>query len=378
MPMLTVDEFRSLLGASGSPCISLYMPTSRSFPESEQNGVRYLNQVRKAEELLARTYPAKVVAKHIDPLHQLARREPWNPPAEGFALFSSEKLGAYYSLPIRMPERVVVAESFHVRPLVRFLQANQHYYLIHVSKKQVRLCKGSVAGLAPVDLSRLPGSLAEALGVVERERQLSFHSGGSVGGPIFHGGGSDKRDNQHDRLAFFRAVAQALREALRDEKAPLIFAGPTEYHAAFQSVCRYPHLLQDGLSGNFDDADEGKLHAQAWPLIAREIEKDEQRLLEQYGTRAAHGRGTTELQAIARAAVQGRVETLMVARNRQLWGELDQANGTLRYHDAQRDAHDDDVLDELGEAVLLRGGHVLSLLPERMPEGALAAAVFRW
>lgn len=378
MPLLTVDEFRSLLGASGAPCVSIYLPTSKTFPESEQNGVRFLNQVRRAEDLLARTYPAKVVARHVEPLQQLARREPWNPPASGLAVFSSEQRAAWFSLPIDMPDRVVVAESFHVRPLVRFLQANQHYYLLHVSKKQVRLCKGSVGGLAPVDLSRLPGSLAEALGVAERERQLSFHSGGTVGGPIFHGSGSDKRDNQHDRTAFFRVIAQALREVLRDEKAPLIFAGPNEYHATFATVCRYPHLLHEGLNGNFDDVDEGKLHAQAWPLVAREIEKDEQRLLENFGNHAAHGRGATEIQAIARAALQGRVETLMVARNRQLWGALDHATGTLQYHDTQRDAHDDDVLDELGEVVLLRGGQVFSLLPERMPEGALAAALFRW
>jgi hypothetical protein len=377
MPLLTVEEFRGLLGASGSPCISIYFPTARSFPESEQNAVRFANQVRKAEDLLARTLPAKVVAQHIEPLHRLGRREPWNPPADGFALFSSEKRGAWYNLPLAMPERVVVADSFHVRPLVRFLQANQHYFLLYLSKKQVRLCKGSVAGLVPIDLSKLPHSMTEALGIEERERQLTFHAGAAGGSPVFHGGGSE-RHASHDLAAFFRVIDQALHDVLRDEKAPLILAGPVEYHPIFQSVSRYAHLLADGLHGNFDAVDEARLHEQAWPLVAREIDKVEKKLLETFGTRAAHSRGTTEVQGIARAALEGRVETLMVARGRQLWGSLDKEQGTLRYHDSQRDAQDDDILDELGEAVLLRGGQVWSLLPERMPQGALAAAIYRW
>jgi hypothetical protein len=44
---------------------------------------------------------------------------------------------------------------------------------------------------------------------------------------------------------------------------------------------------------------------------------------------------------------------------------------------AQQDSHDDDVLDDVAEAVLLRGGEVFLLSPDRMPRGREVMAELR-
>ena len=42
------------------------------------------------------------------------------------------------------------------------------------------------------------------------------------------------------------------------------------------------------------------------------------------------------------------------------------------------DVHDDDVLDDIAQAVISRGGEVLLLEPERLSNGTKVAAVLRW
>lgn len=41
------DELRLLLTARETPCLSLYMPTRRRYPENQQDPIRYKNLVRE-------------------------------------------------------------------------------------------------------------------------------------------------------------------------------------------------------------------------------------------------------------------------------------------------------------------------------------------
>lgn len=54
-------------------------------------------------------------------------------------------------------------------------------------------------------------------------------------------------------------------------------------------------------------------------------------------------------------------------------GSLDPTTGAVR-----RGPGSDDLLEELAEAVLLRGGDVMSLAPARIPGGKPAVARLRW
>ena len=52
--------------------------------------------------------------------------------------------------------------------------------------------------------------------------------------------------------------------------------------------------------------------------------------------------------------------------------------GEVTLHAGQTGPQDDNVLDDLAEIVLSRGGEVIVLDPPKMPEEAAAAATFRW
>ena len=81
---------------------------------------------------------------------------------------------------------------------------------------------------------------------------------------------------------------------------------------------------------------------------------------------------------VAEAAVLGRVRRLLVADGTPLFGRVDRVTGEVTLHAGQMGPQDDDVLDDLAEIVLARGGEVIVLDPRKMPDEAAAAATFRW
>ncbi|HET9786220.1 MAG TPA: hypothetical protein VFP47_03750, partial [Pyrinomonadaceae bacterium] len=59
MDLLTTDYAAGLLNTQEPPCLSLYQPTHRGWPDVEQDLIRYRNLLRSLEESLSRRYPQR-------------------------------------------------------------------------------------------------------------------------------------------------------------------------------------------------------------------------------------------------------------------------------------------------------------------------------
>ena len=107
-----------------------------------------------------------------------------------------------------------------------------------------------------VALPQVPKSLAEALQFDDPEQQLQFHTGAPRGDgrqtAVFHGQGGAKENAKDDILEYFRQIDQGLHPVLRDERAPLVLAGVDYLHPIYRQANTYPHLLDQGLTGNCD------------------------------------------------------------------------------------------------------------------------------
>jgi hypothetical protein len=281
---------------------------------------------------------------------------------------------------VTLPEVAVVSETFHAKPLLGYLHANRHYYVLALSQNEVTLLGGTPHALEPVDFSTLPESLADALGRQEGGRRQLTVRGGMGGGqsPVFHGHGPGDEDRKEELSKFFRAIDQKLVEFLRDEKVPLVLAGVGYYHPIYREVSRYPYLLDEGVEGNVEREPADVIRAKAWPLVESLFAEELAKKRETFHTQAARRRADTDPEVVAQAVAHGRVRDLFVCEERHLWGRLDRDTGAVELHLEQTGTRDSDILDDLAEMTLLGGGEVWVLSPDEMPEGASVAAIFRY
>ena len=119
------------------------------------------------------------------------------------------------------------------------------------------------------------------------------------------------------------------------------------------------------------------LRAEAWrmrgPLYLERLAK----LVEGYQVARSRQLGSDDLAEVARAAMAGRVGTLLVEADREVPGRIDQATGRVEPGDLSH-LKIDDALDDLAEIVLRTKGEVVVVPRDRMPSAAGVAATYRF
>lgn len=371
---VNMTELRTLIAAHEAPCISLYMPTH---PGGHPDDSAHLaGLVRQARAALARPGMPRGSETLADDLAPTLQRDDSKHEFAGLAVFRSRDLHLVFHLPMSVPERVVVGPSFHVRPLLEYLHANQQYFLLVLDGEHAQLFKGNMRGLAPIDASHWPVSHTAVVGEKEHEREVSVRSTGH--GVGFYGRQRSDHARDESQAQFLREVDRRVTHALADERAPLVVAAPDRQYSAYVAISAHPRLLREGVHGNFVSASGRELHERAWPIVQQYVAELEERVLQRYHAGGAADHSSADVSFIARAAVQGRVRELILARGAALLGKLDRATGALELEAAKPAQSHEDVLDDLAEAVLLRGGDVLTIDAARMPTESPVAATLRW
>jgi len=70
--ILTIKALAELASVRQPPCLSLYQPTHRHRPETQQDPIRFRNLVKELETLLRQKYPAAETQLILEPFEALA------------------------------------------------------------------------------------------------------------------------------------------------------------------------------------------------------------------------------------------------------------------------------------------------------------------
>ena len=184
MNALSQDELKTLMGKHQGLCISIFMPTFRTGAESQQNQIRFRNLLRSAEEkLLAGGLRSQELKELLEPAQALPGNVLfWRRQSDGLALFLCAGLFRCFCLPEAFDELIVVADRFHIRPLLPVLRNDRRFYILALSQKEVRLLEGTGQNVREIELEAVPKSLDEALQYDELEKQVRFRTGSVSGG----------------------------------------------------------------------------------------------------------------------------------------------------------------------------------------------------
>jgi hypothetical protein len=382
MDRLSNDYPDAILARREAPCLSLYQPTHRSHPDKAQDPIRYRNLLKTLTASLHQKYANREVGDLLDPLHALADDvQFWNHTLDGLAVLAAPGFFRAYRLQRPVPELAVVADSFHTKPLVRIMQSADRFQVLGLDRHKARLFEGNRDRLDEIPLGpEVPDTLDDAL---EREfgRDRDIRTYGPVrdGKMGRHGKSDIKQDAvQADTRQFFRIVDRGVLEHhSRPTGMPLLLAALPENHHLFREVSQNPHLLDAAIDVNPDDLSLDELRARAWDIVLPHYLARLDGFIERFNAARPRGQATADLADAARAAVEGRVATLLLDAGRQLPGRMDAASGAITLGKLD-DPDVDDLLDDLGERVLATGGEVVIVPGERMPTESGLAAIYRF
>ncbi len=380
MDSLDRDFAAGIFNHPEPPCLSLYQPTHRVHPDNEQDPIRFRNLVKELEHSLRRDYSSRDVRHLIEPFHKLADdRAFWNSTLTGLAALGASGFFRAYRLRRVLPELAIVADSFHLKPLLRILQSADDYQLLGVSRDKISFFEGNRDALDEVELDpAVPRSPREAPGGEAKEFHVS-HWTSSVGAPGVHYSEGDKSDIvENDAMRFFRAVDRAILEHYsRPSRLPLLLAALPENQSLFRQISRNPFLISKPINFYAGDLSRDTLRDQAWQVLEPYYLARLAGLIEMFGVAKSRGLSSDNLEQIAHSAVAARVATLLVEADRQIPGRFETTTGEIQFAElANPDV--DDVLDDIAELVLKNGGQVVVVPKERMPTQTGAAAIYRF
>ncbi len=381
-PSATHDDVKVFLAAHRPPCLSLYLHTHRHHPENQQDTIRYKNLLKALEESLLQRYSLSETNPLLEPFRALAGdRDFWNHTWDGLAVLGAAGLFRVIKLQRPVSELAVAADSFHIKPLLRILQSADRYQVLRLNRGRIQLFEGNRDHLDEVELAAaVPRTITDALGdeLTEPHQTVTSHGGTGLGSSMRHGHGSKKDEIDIDEERFFRAVDRSILDHhSRPSGLPLILAALTEYHTPFRRLSHSPFLMDSGIEADTSSLTTGQLRERAWAVAEPKYRARLRKLADTFQEAHSKGMAVDDLARVARAATESRVESLLVEAERQIPGDLDRRTGNITLG-GLADPHVDDLLDDLAELVLSRGGQVFVVPAVDMPTTTGVAATFRF
>lgn len=345
------NPLHALIAPQTPPCISLYQPTHRHHPDNEQDPIRFRNLLREISQSLLLKHTEEQVAQLLAPLEALATDDTfWNHRTDGLAVLASASMFEVISLQRPVQELAIVADSFHTKPLLRTLQSADRFHLLWVSRHEARLFEGNRDALDEIVLGGEPDHRPDAEG--------------------------EQIDADTER--FFRTLdRRVLDNHSRPSGLPLMLATLGEHQTMFRTVSRNSSLIAEGIAMNVDALDINALRVLAWQHMQPVYLARLAGLVDAYHTASANQLASDDLEAVALAAMAGRVSTLLVEADREIPGRIDPATGAVVQANVTKPTVDD-LLDDVAESVLRTQGQVIIVPAERMPSTTGLAATYRF
>ena len=369
MDLLSLQTFNQIINQKSDLSLSIYLPTEKAGREIRQNAVRYKNLLSEAESRMEeKGIGRKDRDAFLDPAWELHDdREFWQNQEKGLAVFLTNNLFQTFRLPLDFDQRIILDRRFHIKPLLPLFLENERFYLLALSRKDLKMYAATRFDLVEMPFKDTPTSLAEALKHDDPERELQYQAGatGSTGdGVIFHGH-HPENDQKDNLVRYFHLVDQGVMAAIGNRSRPLVLAGLDYLQPLYRQVTSYSGLLEEGVSGNVDQIDLDQLHHQAWKRVQEKAALTLDKEIDRF-----HGlpesRTPSSLSEILPAAYHGRVDTLFVDLQLAVWGQYDPEQDKLQFL-AQEDPQSRDLVDLAVVHTLLNGGSVQKL-PEKDSE----------
>jgi len=388
MDILNQTDLQELIEETGEWCISLYMPTHPIGWEQQQNPTRLKNLLtRVKKELSEYGLRRPDIEELLRPAEELLLDPDfWQHQSEGLAVFLSNDFSRTYRLPTKFEELLIIANNFHIKPLLPLLSTEGKFYILAINLNGIRLFLATRDTIKEIELTDIRSSIEEALWMDEPEKHLDLHLTGSSTGrgrgggrpAVFHGH-SIRDEDKTNILRFFHYFDQELSVSLKDKSILMIPAGVDYLLPLYREANTYSNLLEKVLIGAPEKLTIKALHKQAWQIVEPIFRERQEQALQQF--EELNGQqsnlAASDLNTVVKAAKFGQVGTLFVPLGIQKWGRYDPENNKV-LQEPEPTPENEDLLDLAAIHTILNSGQVYAMQPEELPGDGDLAAILRY
>lgn len=362
------------------PLISLYQPTHRKRPDNKQDIIRFKNLVQRIENSLKQKYPKREIPELLKPFKQLVEDKLfWNSTTDGLAILANRNRCVVYKLERPVEELSVVANSWHIKPLIRAFQSAGKFHILGLNRKKFALYEGNRYGFREVEIDPdVPRTINEVLGDEYSEPYLSLGTYAGAGKAMFHGHGGRQNETDKDTEKYFRYVDRFILDTYSNPTRTLLILVSLDAHQGlFRNITKNPYLIDEGVRVNYETLLIEDLREAAWKVIESYYLEKTRKLVDRFNLQRSKFLGSDILGEVARSVFEGRVDMLIIEADRIEPGRIDEETGRIEEGDLE-DPEINDVLNDLARMVYRNKGEVIILPKERMPSETGVAAIYRY
>lgn len=261
------------------------------------------------------------------------------------------------NLPIQVERQCHVATSFHVKPLLRWMQIDRDFLLLGLTRDAAHVYLGSQASYQKIETILYADLYRPSQHSSEASHISKFIS----------------QNLQQDEI--FYAINEWLDHVTQKSKPKLFIAGDRNLVQSYLKSLNYKNAIKTPIALSFDESSIGDIYSQILTIMKNEAKLTLEQALFEYRLAEDLNAGKKNIFQIAKAAVQGRIKKLIIADGINVFGKIDKKTGGLAIHPFDLDHEDDDLLDDLAQTVLASGGEVVIAPQEEIPKGRPILAI---
>ena len=377
MTYIVAERFpHPIIEKGEAPLVSIYLPTSRLTTESKNNEIRFKNLLKKVESKLISVYPGKLGEKILSDLKDLAEdKKFWANQLDGLGVLATSEDVVVYKLQRDVMEYVEVADTFYIKPLLNAYQTDDSFQILALNKSDFTLYEGNRYAIRKVDLPEdQHKSLKDVVGYFTEDNNLQGSSVGLQGSARFGYGGSSRDEDAIDVEKYFRWVDRYIFENhSKRTELPLILASLPENHTEFSKVSHNDYLAAEGIKKDPQSLDDSELRKMAWAVLEPDFNSHLNKLIEKYELSKSRELASEDISEIARAAMEGRVECLIVNLNKTVPGSIDPNTERLLVEEESGD-----MLNDLTLLALKQNAKVYVVTDEKLSLDTGVKAIYRY
>lgn len=253
-------------------------------------------------------------------------------------IFRNQNSFRILNIPIALDRQCHIADTFHVKPLLKWMQFDRQFLVLEIKKRSVQISIGTSTTFKKVGEvhseahNQLIGTLAKWLD----DNICMSQSSSSVN-------------------AFVYSRKPLPKELLNILKTRNFFIWNLTKNESIRSISE---TLEFGRK-----------------VLLEEAKRNLSRKIIEFEFADRRNLAKKNIFQIAKAAIHGRVKKLLIADGINIFGRINRKTGGLAIHPVDLNHEDDDILDDIAQAVLATGGEVVVAPKTEMPSNRPVMAI---